>query len=454
MTPPYTTARPIPAGDGGPMLWPVATTVRMLDGSYPTESTRYGLVDASGTLVVRPRYESYEYCRDPDGRVVLLIGTSADRKAELLDLTGRVVARAPTRSATCGPSGQVIFQRWTGAELGIHRDGVLDVATGRILVPMVKGRHVALVDGTTVNVSEPAGEYFLDAGTGRRTPHPGRLVAREVADGGGPGLPAAATGDEDSPIGYLGRDGRWVVWPQFVHAGGFSGGHAVVQLDARRSTFLDEQFRRVGGEWTGIATLSSADGTTVGYQVSSDAGGGLLGPDLGALVEPGSGQVGCLGDLGGACAIEAADGRVSLVVPPDSAVRPLPDGYRHVVGPSFVADAVGRDQRTWHVLALGSGAVASLDWPSRCEAVDDAWAVCSPSLPGSNDDEWEPDILPAVVIDDQGRRTGLVSVTPTEDPVHAGSAPYYLAATGRYTGLVDRNGTWLYRQSLFTELED
>lgn len=451
----YAGPRPLPVGDGKPMLWPVATSVAILDGGYRVETIRYGFVDVTGKLVVRPRYERYQYCRDTAGRVVLVVATAAGRKADVLDLTGTVIRRAPTAHAECGPTGTVVFSWWIDPETGNWQDGVLDLRTGGVLLPLAPHRHVSVVDDRTVDVSDKEGAYFLDVRTGRRTPHPGWLNSGRL-EPGAPGALASTKRDNRGRHDYLNLKGRWILPPEFAGVEEFAGGHAVVALAPDRFTFLDTRLQRVGGEWASIQAVRDASDNLVGYVVTSAAGHGLLGADLHTLIAPGPDGIECSWDAHGACSVQAVDGRLSMVTLPAGTSMALPDGYRRIVSPGFLADVVGTGEEaaTRHVLAVGSGAVAALDWPSSCEAVEDAWAVCAPSLPPSEDEEWQPDILPTVVIDAEGRRTAFATIAPVADPVHVGRTAYYMATTGRHTGLVDAHGTWLYRQGRFTELED
>ena len=116
------------------------------DGGYRNEGRRYGFVDASGALVVPPRYESYDYCFDGLGRVNAVIVTTAGRRAEVLDLTGTVLRRLPTAAARCGPTGTAVFTLEVEPEGGDWRDGLIDLGTGRVLVALARQRHVDVVD--------------------------------------------------------------------------------------------------------------------------------------------------------------------------------------------------------------------------------------------------------------------------------------------------------------------
>ncbi|MFN8137394.1 MAG: WG repeat-containing protein [Propionicimonas sp.] len=283
------------------MLWPDGVTVTISSGDgYSTRTTRFGFTDVTGTLVVKPRYESFTYCADAAGRLAWVIGTGAGRKADVLDLTGTVVVTAPAKDAACGTPGTVIFSHWFDAELGHHRDGLLDIASGKVLLPMVPDRHINLVDATTLNVSEPGGEYFLTPRTGARTPHAGWLSPDTGLEAGAPGLPAYQTrptddgSGPDPRLGFVGRTGKWVATPAFQDASGFVKGHAVVALGDGHVTFVDTRLQR-GSEVSGPRRI---DGRRAGANERGEPSSGtswsrrrgrlLLGTDLRSPIVPGS----------------------------------------------------------------------------------------------------------------------------------------------------------------------
>ncbi|HEY3338945.1 MAG TPA: WG repeat-containing protein [Propionicimonas sp.] len=440
----------LPASDGGPMLWPIATTTDVGRNYYPGEGIRYGFVDSTGTLVVPARYEGYEYCRDAAGRVASLVVTRAGRNAEVLDLAGTRIRKVPTASAECGPVGTVLFTRqFGGSESGVWRDGIVEVATGKILVGLAPKRHIAVLDTDTIDVSEPAGDYFLNIRTGRRTPHEGTVGDAEW-QAGAPGVPATAT-DGDPLMGFLGRDGSWVLAPRFDDATGFRAGHAIVSLDGERYTFIDTHFRQVGGAWTEIDPVAvdrGSDWEVVGYVVTGEAGTALLGADLRTVVPPGDARIGCDTDPGtGACSVSAPDGTESRALLPEGTLTVMPVGYSSL-GRSFATDSVDTaDGGTANsrILALPTGAIVVFDWLSSCRAVGTEWAVCEPN---------DSPVPPTVILDAEGRRTPFATIEQLADAVKGARGAYYRVTTGRHTGIVDEHGTWLYRQGRFTELED
>lgn len=439
--PDYSGPLPMPASDGKPMLWPAPTAVTIEDHGYRTEGVRYGFVDTAGQLRVAPRYEGYQYCDDDTGRAASIIGTAAGRKAEVLDLTGTVLRRLPTDSARCGPTGTVVFTREGAFEGDDWRDGLIEVGTGKVLVPLAPKRHIDVVDDHTANVSEPRGEYFLDTRTGRRTPHPGEVADAEL-EAGAPGVPAGRAGDG---VGYVALDGTWLGVDGAMDASRFHRGFATIQIADELSTFIDTGLNRLGGEWTEIDWVAVEDRNweVVGYVVTGASGRALLGPDLRTIIEPGPAEIRCAED--GACSVLAADGISRLVVLPEGTVTVMPDGFSQALSRSFLADRAGPDDLTMsRVHALGSGRVSELAGPSYCRGVGAVWALCEP----------ESQVLPTVVLDAQGRRTAFRSVQPVTDAVRGGGVAYYWVTTGRYAGFVDEHGAWRYRQGRFTQLED
>ncbi|MGV8908575.1 MAG: WG repeat-containing protein [Propionicimonas sp.] len=449
--PTYAGRRPMPASDSGHMLWPTPVRMRVWT-DWSTEITRYGFVDVTGARVTPPLYEDYAYCRDKAGRVSFVIASATGRKAAVLDLTGTEIAHAPTTSAVCGPVGDLVFSHWFDAELGHHNDGLMDISTGEILLPLATGRHIeALGDGVQVNVSESKAEYFFNPHSGKRTRHPG-WVTDVGLEPGAPGLPATTVkpdGDETGPVGYVGPRGTWVAKPEFVEASAFRGGHAVVKLAENRYTFLDTRLHRVGGDWISIEPVEGdpiASGKVVGYLVTGDAGPSLLGTDLRVIITPGSGTIECLPEADGACSVLGADGRTSLAVLPEGTVTAVPDGFSHALSPSFAADGTpdgGNVAR--RILAIGSGRVVQLDAPTSCNHVGPAWVACEPP-------SWV--VLPRIVVDPQGRRTAFATVEAVLDATSSGRAAYYWVVAGQYQGFIDDSGAWRYRESRYTRVEE
>jgi hypothetical protein len=446
----------MPASDGRPMLWPT-TDVDYVAALYE-DDWKYGFLDSSGDLVLPAVYSGYQFCPDASGRAAFLIANRPRRRAVVFDLTGKLLVRTPTSWASCGGAGHVVFEDHADAEISVRREGLLEVATGTVVVPMARARELLVLDSHTVNVSDPSGEFFLDLTTGARRRHAGFLAYEATLEGGAPALPATRKrvdpyGETEPRYGYLDAAGRWVVEPRLLAASGFTLGHAIVQ-DGSGYAFLDPTLTRVGGTWDEIQTVdreTAGGGQVIGYRVTRGDSTGLFGTDLRTLVEPGAGTLGCTWYDEGACTLVEPDGHATLVTLPEGARTPLPEGYTAAFGRSFAGALVPNPEddpagatSVVGVYALAAGRVAATGRWNGCGAVAEAWLVCEPSAGAA----------PPLVLDTEGRRTRFREVTAVYDPAPGGGAAWYWVIAGRYRGFVDATGAWRYRESRYNELED
>jgi hypothetical protein len=441
----------MPASASGPMLWPTTTRVRVAGITYE-DFPLHGFVDVTGKLVVPERYEYYTYCRDAEGKVSFVIATAAGRKAEVIDLTGKVIARAPSQDASCGPTGIVVFTKVIDSEAGNILDGLMDVDSGAILLKQAPGRKLSVMNADTVDVVEPKGNYFLNPRTGKRTPHPGWVASDAVLEPGAPGVPASTVNpnsDQEGLSGYLDLTGKWVLNPRFDDASSFVDGHAIVRLD-QAQTFLDTRFQQVAGPWEEVDWVSKRvadEFKTVGYVVANAPKTALLAPDLRVISAEGAASIDCPYDANGACAAIGPDHSVSMAVLPEGTLTPLPAGFKQVLSRSFVADSVvlnDEESGETKVLALAAGRTVTLDGPSDCADVGDVWLACEPDLK----------VLPRVVLDAQGLRTAFATIDAVDDPTRSGGASYYWVVAGKYQGFIDASGGWRYRESRYTRVEE
>ncbi|HOC12697.1 MAG TPA: WG repeat-containing protein [Propionicimonas sp.] len=444
----YRGSSAMPAADGDPMLWPTIELRVVTDyGSQAYE--RYGFVDVNGQLVVKPRFDNYQYCPDAHGRAAFVIGERGDHRAEVLDLTGKLMLRTPAADAGCAGSDHVVFTDVISGETGEYNSGVLQLSTGRIVVPLAKDRHIEVVQGEIVNVSDPEGEYFLDLSSGARTPHPGWLWYSAL-EPGAPGLPAAAKRPDyqsTSTFGYVSLAGQWLVEPRFADANPFVAGRAIIG-DGTSETLIDADFNPVSGPWTSITVETDANDALLGYHVFRGEQEGLLGPDANVILPVSPSPIYC--NLAGACTTVSADGLGKLVLLPELTRTDLPAGLTKAISRDIVSDSVTdpntdddlqRNLTRLHFLADGRS-VTSAGW-SFCDLIGTAWVMCAPSVV----------TLPPDVFDTRGNRTTFRSVRALA--AASGSVPeYYWAVAGRYQGLVDATGAWRYRESRFTQLED
>ena len=438
----------MPAADGRPMLWP--TTELRVVTDYGTQTfERYGFVDVTGKLVVKPRYDSYQYCPDADGRAAFVIGERGDERAEVLDLTGKLMLRAPAPDAGCAGLDHVVFTDVISGETGEYNSGLLQLSTGRIVVPLARDRHIEVVQGEIVNVSDPRGEYFLDLNSGARTPHPGWLWYPAL-EPGAPGLPATAKRPDyqsDSVYGYVSLDGAWLMEPQFADANSFQAGRAIVG-DGTTEILIDAGFNPVGERWDSIIVETDEVERLLGYHVYRGEEEGLLGPDLKVILPLSPSPIYC--NFAGACTTVSADGLGKLVRLPELTRTDLPAGFTQAISRDILSDSVTDPNTDDHLqlnltklrfLADGRS-VTSPGW-SFCDLIGTAWVVCAPSVV----------TLPPDVFDTRGNRTKFRSARALA--AASGSVPdYYWVVAGRYQGFVDATGAWRYRESRFTQLED
>jgi len=451
--PEYTGPKPLPAADGKPMLWPLQTLVSVVDdGGYQQTFPRYGFLDVTGKLVVPQRYESYQYCSDESGRAVLMIlNRTTEDRAEVFDLTGRRLATLPTKEGRCAGPSYVITTR-DGLDEASTRDdiqnGLFELATGKLVIPMIKGRQLTSVRPGVVNVAERKGEYFLDLNTWRKTPHPGWVSEWASMAIGAPGI--AATTERDGGLeGVLDLTGHWFIPPAYEEVLPYGGRVAVAQLHADVFVLLDDKGHELPGTWSEIDEVSPpADAfegySPLGYLATGAGGQALFNADGKLVVPPGTGGITCAIDSTGACGISLATAGSQLVTLPEGTATAMPAGFHRAFNGSFLgSSAPGEDGFDDQVYSLATGKTIQTVGNSTCSGAGSAFVVCGP----------DSEVLPSVVIDADGP-TSFASVTPLAEPDRSGKVTYYQVTAGKFSGIVDASGTWRYRQSSYLRLED
>lgn len=445
--PEYAGPRPLPASDGKPMLWPVSVPVSMYLG-YQQIVRRSGFLDVTGKLVLPQRYESYQYCPDETGRPVLLIANrDGDARAEVFDLTGRRLATLPTARGDCaGPSYVVttndgLDEASTQADI---QNGLYELATGKWLIPPIRGRQLASLRPGLINVTERTGEYFLDLTSGRKVPHVGWVPSWAILDVAAPGLPASTRRDSGK-IGFIGLNGKWIVQPDLSDAEPFDAGLAVLQPSEGTFTLLDSALKRRDGEWSEVSApyrTISGGYQTVGHLASGPVGQALYGGHGQEVVPVGTGRIKCA-DAGAACSVRLPGGRTQLVALPDGATTELPAGFDTALSPRFAESSERNAEGHSWVYSLSSGKSIETVGRSACLAVGTDFLDCTP----------DSEVLPHAVIGADGPMA-FASVSALDEPGRPGETHYYQATTAKFTGIVDASGAWLYRQSSYLRLDD
>ncbi|MCW5951169.1 MAG: WG repeat-containing protein, partial [Propionibacteriaceae bacterium] len=404
---------PMPAADGEPMLWPT-TSVRTVDlEGWTTEQILRGFVDTNGALIVPPRYEWYDFCRDEAGRASLVLAGTGATAVDVLDLSGQVIGQVPGRFADCLGDTHAIVQTDLSENGPLDvGSGLFDLHSGKLLIRAEPGRTVAMIDHRTVNVHRAGDEYFLDLVTGEKTPHPGFLTGYLEPSASAADLaliPASTvlidsyTEPEEAPlIGYLDRSGGWALEPAFQRADPFQAGYAVVGDDASVH-FIDTAFQRVGGDWAQV------DATQWGYRVEAEADDrthpGLLGLDLRVILEPGVAETNCGWSSPAVCDVYPHVGPPQTLLLPEGALIDPPEGFTEALSRTQFSDKP-REGPANHIHDVSTGITFALDRPSYCRAVD-AWISCEPQVANA----------PPAVYRPTGERTEFRDVTEVEPAV-------------------------------------
>jgi hypothetical protein len=433
------------ASDGGAMLWAAPLELAGDNGSGVT-FTHYGFVDATGKLVVPQRYDGYRYCTDRSGRTAFVIASLGEQKNDIYDLSGNLLMQSPTPDTLCGGVDRVIIRHVIDAENGKVDEGLLNVVTRKVEVPIARNRHLTVVNPVTVNVSDPSGEYFYELLNHARIPHPGFLDDQVTIGDDSPLLVTDRRRDlttKDVKVGAIDLTGTWLLKPSLAEATAFHNGFSVIPSGEQR-TFMNTSMKALGGTWDEIEEVSSDPGNVVvGYLVTRGAEHGLLGLELSTIISPGLADLSCANDTG-VCAVTES-GATSMVQLPSSEAKPLPQGFTRVLSPAFFADAApGDGQYSQRIYLAGSGSVVTLSASSECEAVANIWVACVPAV----------GMAAPVVLNAAGQVTAFASIAAVADPVPEAGTAYYWATSGGIEGFVDGDGTWRYQQSRYTQLED
>lgn len=441
---------PMPASDGRPMLWPTTSVRTVYLEGWTTEQVRYGFVDTRGELVVPARYYWYEFCQDAGGRASLVLAGSGEEQSDILDLSGQVIGHIPGRYAGCIGDSHAEFQTEV-SELGTIDvgNGLFDLRSGDVVIPVKRGRTVTMIDRRTVNIHRAKDEYFLDLLTGEKTPHPGFLTGYPDPGASAADLaliPASTVlidsydePEEEPLVGYLDRAGRWALEPTLAQADPFRAGYAAVG-DAERVHFVDTAFRQVGSDWSWVS--STAWGYVVGGEGDDQSDPGLLGLDLRVILEPGTAETDCGWDSPQACGVYPPSGPARVLLLPEGTLTDPPEGFSGVLSRTLFTDG-DLETPARHIHDAATGTTFALDRPSTCEMAG-VWIACHPTAQAA----------PPAVHRSTGERTEFREVTPIDGAVLGSASGYYWAIAGSRQGFIDGTGRWLYSESRYTTLED
>lgn len=447
--PDYAGPQPLPASDGKPMLWPLETEASFTDGGYRETYPLYGFLDVTGTMVIPQRYESYQYCSDDTGRPVLLIANrGGGARAEVFDLTGKRLAKLPTERADCAGPSYVITTNDGLDEASTQADvqnGLYELATGRWLIPPIKGRQLSSLRPDLINVTEAKGEYFLNLKSGRKVRHPGWVSWGSSLGPGETRVPATTIRDGGKE-GLLDLDGHWLVAPTSGEVRDDGGGLTVLQRGAEDYVLIDKDGRQLPGEWSQVDEVFGSgvgfeDGPVLGYLVTGGIGQALFAADGREVIAPGLGGITCAADAEGTCTFSPDVGDDQLVKLPEGTTSPLPSGFSRAISAGFLGSARPNDEGSDdRILALTTGITIETMPGSLCAGAGPAFVRC-----GS-------ETGPLVVIDSRGP-TAFASMSPLVDP-SSSEVRYYQATTAKFVGIIDASGAWLYRQSAYLRLDD
>lgn len=449
----YAGSSPMPAADGGPMLWAFTLDQTTYDPEFggPIQVQRAIFVDANGNLVARLRYSGYEYCRDASGRATLLLAFGPG-EVHVLDLHGALVTRVTASWARCAGDTHAVFEMDSDPHATTFNHGLFNLRTGTVVLPIKVGRQIFPLNAETVNVREGDEEYLFDLATEEKTPHAGHIEHPDYPSD--PPWPAAADGSNQL-FGYLDRAGEWALEPRLTGAGSFREGHAIVGDDST-SYFVDSHLKQVGEQW------DTAEAFGEFYRVTKEAEGvtRILDSDLRTVLELSPDQLLHCESSGeeGACLIVSGVDPPRLVRLPEGTVTELPEGFTRLLSRTLVGDDIDNPDTgeygayTSRVYDAITGTTFSLATPGECEAVGEDWLNCSDGIytaSGQRTAFRQIRLIHGATTPRRptaSRNTGSVPESTT--------APYYWATSGAHRGFVDASGRWLYRESRYLDLED
>ncbi len=416
----------VPQSDYG-TLYPYSVPAYSNDGM---SFSLYGLVDSRGRVVVDPCYSSatrmtfYDYDRDiyTPTNLYRLEKTEGDGRpvSQLTTLDGSYVSEAYSSVYTVG-QGIVVCQGGGVSEDGEYLYGLLD-AQGQTLLPCQYSTIEAYSEGLALIWSPEEGSFFVDR-------QGNRVFSQRfnAAYGFSEGLAAVR---EDDRFGYIDTSGRYVVEPAYEVAERFHNGYAIVGDKNGGFGVIDSQGRVVVPLTYEMLYyqygyyLSYENNTRNCFEIVNGAP-----VDLGLFFDWVSDERGVtITDRGRTFRLEGIDG-----------IDPVAEDV-------YIAYAQEDEQTKWGLVTT-----------------DGTWIVPPGDRQLSLFDWTQPRNKDGLLLiqeqTDRGWKCGLLDmrgqvILPAEYDKIEPTGDLFSVWRGNYTGLLDTDGVWLFKQSLLAYRPD
>ncbi len=469
----------LPPLAGDAMLYP---TYANSDSSYMGWGTpRMGLINARGETVAPIVYDQLSYVRNADETAITgLLAGRLDTKAQAYqwtyyDLNGKVLAE-PTHRGWMSP-----FPGGRYAEIGRSYEfddeakdqsgGLWSLEKNRQLLAPQRwqsitpiGEHrffVVVRDFNIIAINNVKEAYVFDAQSEKRIAAPAGVASAGYYNIGlnEPLIPAMNTTEK---WGYVNRDLKWVVPPEFDEAEALRGRGwgIVIRYDTERSSVINAQGKSIYdfvGRLTAYGNYLVAENVTEGTN-------GLIRVNDGVceeLVKPAVDQMvfNMRGDLFAVCD-KTAGTTVFRDFAAEKDIARLNTCYDRI---NSLTDALVELRIESGDMNGGTLVIYNLvdkrEIPLPGGQYDAVESLCPWAVAASDYDE----TLERLVIDSKGKAldengagkysfTGLTTLS--YGGVSNGIAVYPWVTQGLYAGYIDQNGNWLYRQARYQWLDD
>jgi hypothetical protein len=454
-------------------IYPVFTTENR---GLADESTKVGFIDAQGTTIVDPAYLHYEDCLGPHGQAVAVLARESGTTWAVLDpATGVTRFTFEAGSYVRCPRGVSWAIAVTGEDSPVpdpqappRFTSVIDLETGEILLGPEEIETVSALDSASVVlVEEDMGATLLDLRSGQRTPLPGSPILDEAYTDE-PLLDLIPVEDPSTQmVGFVGRDGMWVIDPTYYWADAFHQGYAWVWDSGEQATLIGPDGSRALGPYDSIdmplpGRYVVCDEDRAAQAEEDGEKCGLLDESFAPLVEPGTGRI-WIGDeerdepLTPTAILTLADGSHELLdldTGKRTPVPGLPTGAT-VMG-SSPPGPLGKGRRTWvfadkqsneYVVTEGVGTLA-LPVGTSADVSCSANGLIMAAVRQDTQSSFYPQLYAPT---GEPLPSSVTVLTWVASVVDAGLA---WVQWGPHEGYLDSHGRWLYRMEAFTQLED